>query len=101
MEYVRYTIPEERRATFECAYVQAARSLDASTECLAYDLAQCVDDPAVYILRIEWASPEGHLQGFRKSPEFEAFFAAVKPFVADIAEMRHYAVTSVARRKIG
>jgi len=43
-----------------------------------------------YILRIEWDSEEGHLQGFRSSPEFKAFFAAVQPFVKDIDEMRHY-----------
>jgi len=33
---------------------------------------------------------EGHEQGFRSSPEFRDFFAAVKPFVGDIDEMRHY-----------
>jgi hypothetical protein len=37
---------------------------------------------------------EGHLQGFRTSPEFASFFAAVKPFVDRIEEMRHYDVTA-------
>jgi truncated hemoglobin YjbI len=33
------------------------------------------------------------LEGFRKSRDFSGFFAAVKPFVDDIEEMRHYALT--------
>jgi hypothetical protein len=31
--------------------------------------------------------------GFRASPEFRTFLAAVGPFVNDIEEMRHYDVT--------
>jgi hypothetical protein len=44
-------------------------------------------------VRIEWDSEEGHLSGFRRSPEFRRLFAAVGPFVHDIEEMRHYEVT--------
>jgi quinol monooxygenase YgiN len=46
----------------------------------------------VYIVRIEWDSAEGHLAGFRTSPEFRSFFAAVRPYVANIEEMHHYDV---------
>lgn len=40
--------------------------------------------------RMRSISVEGHEQGFRKSPEFGDFFAAVKPFFDHIQEMRHY-----------
>lgn len=95
VEYIRYTIPAERRDAFEAGYGQAQQALAASSHCLGYELARCVEEPASYILRIEWDSAEGHMQGFRKSPEFGAFFAAVRPFFNDIAEMRHYEVTAV------
>jgi truncated hemoglobin YjbI/quinol monooxygenase YgiN len=95
VEYLRYTIPEDRAAAFEAAYAEAAGSLEASPHCLAYELARCGDDPSSYILRIEWDSADGHLQGFRTSPEFAPFLAAVKPYIADLAEMRHYARTAV------
>jgi hypothetical protein len=58
-----------------------------------------LEAPSSFVLRIEWDSAEGHLQGFRRSPEFAPFLAAVRPFIGDIREMRHYAVTSVAKRK--
>lgn len=95
VEYIRYTIPAERREAFEEGYGAARASLDASPHCLAYELARCVDDPTQYVLRIEWDSAEGHMAGFRRSAEFRTFFAAVRPFVGDIAEMRHYEPTAV------
>lgn len=44
------------------------------------------------MVRIEWDSIEGHEQGFRSSPQFGEFFAAVKPFFDQIQEMKHYQV---------
>ena len=95
VEYVRYTIPEARAPAFRSAYEEAASALDASEHCLAYELAQGVEEPEHWILRIEWASREAHEQGFRSSPEFRTFFAAVRPFFDQIDEMKHYARTGV------
>ena len=36
------------------------------------------------------------MQGFRKGEHFPGFFAAIRPFVGEIAEMRHYEPTAVA-----
>jgi len=44
------------------------------------------------VVRIEWESIEGHEQGFRSSPQFGEFFAAVKPFFDQIQEMKHYQI---------
>jgi quinol monooxygenase YgiN len=95
VEYIRYRIPPEHRERFEAAYRDAAGSLEASERCLAYELSHGVEEPERYILRIEWDSVEGHEQGFRRSPEFQPFFAAVRPFVDEIEEMRHYDVTPI------
>jgi hypothetical protein len=32
------------------------------------------------------------MQGFHGSPEFHSFFSAVRPYVDNIEEMRHYGV---------
>jgi quinol monooxygenase YgiN len=94
-EYIRYTIAADQSQAFEAAYATAAASLDASPHCAFYELARCADAPDAYILRIEWDSREGHEQGFRSSPEFGPFLAAVRPFIGRIDEMRHYAPTAV------
>ena len=96
VEYVRYAIAEDRREAFEQAYGQAQASLQASPHCLAYELSHCVEEPDHYILRIEWDSMDGHLEGFRKSEAFQAFLQAVRPFFHDIEEMRHNEVTAIS-----
>ena len=98
VEYIRYEIADAE--PFLAAYETARAALDASSHCLAYELARCEEEPKSFILRIEWDSTEGHLQGFRKSPSFASFFAAVRPFFDDIREMRHYAPTAITRRVI-
>lgn len=99
VEYVRYQIPAERRDTFEGAYAAAQLSLEASPHCLSWELSRCSEDPGQYTLRIEWDSAEGHMQGFRRGPEFGAFLAAIRPYIGDIQEMRHYELTAVRGRK--
>ena len=97
IEYIRYEV--EDAAGLIQAYEAARQALDSSPHCLAYELSRCSEAPASLILRIEWASLDAHVEGFRKSPAFGAFLAAVRPFVGQIREMRHYEVTSVVSRK--
>jgi quinol monooxygenase YgiN len=99
VEYIRYAVPADKVAQFQAAYAQAAGPLAESEHCLAYELARCSDDPTAYTLRIEWDTHEGHLKGFRSSPEFRRFYEAIAPFVANIQEMRHYDLTPIVGRK--
>lgn len=92
VEYIRYVVPEARAAEFEQAYRQASAALDADTHCLAYEVARGVEEPAHFVVRIEWDSVAGHEEGFRASPHFGPFLAAVRPFFGEIQEMKHYAV---------
>jgi heme-degrading monooxygenase HmoA len=93
VEYIRYTVDEERADEFEEAYRRASEALETSEHCERYEVSRCTEDPTQRVVRIEWDSEEGHLAGFRRSPEFRSFFEAVGPFVNDIEEMRHYNVT--------
>ena len=92
VEYIRYSIDGARADAFEQAYGRAADFLDASEHCERYEISRCTEDPTQHVVRIEWDSEEGHLSGFRQSPEFRSFFEAIGPFVHDIEEMRHYQV---------
>lgn len=98
IEYTRYEIDQKRRTLFERVYEQAGGVLGSSIHCLSSELSHCTEDPDHYILRIEWDSEEGHLKGFRASPEFKSFFALVQPYVKDIEEMRHYEGISVGEK---
>jgi heme-degrading monooxygenase HmoA len=94
VEYIRYKIDPSRTEEFDEAYRRAGKLLDASPNCRHWETARCVDEPDKQIVRIEWDSIEGHLQGFRRSADFKPFLAATQPFFSDIEEMTHYQVTS-------
>lgn len=99
VEYIRYSVPETRHEEFVAAYRDASAELDASPHCLGYELSRCHEEPTAYVVRIQWDSLEGHLQGFRKSSDFLRFFAKVKPFFELIQEMRHYEISEVVAKK--
>ncbi len=92
VEYIRYTVPSARAEEFEAAYQRAGRVLDTDPHCVRYEVARGVEEPEHFVVRIEWDSVEGHEQGFRSSPLFGEFFAAVRPFFDQIEEMKHYEV---------
>ena len=94
LEYIRYRIDPERTDEFDDAYRRAGELLDASPHCRHWEAARCVDEPDKQIVRIEWDSVDGHLNGFRKSPDFRPFLEATQPFFKSIEEMTHYEVTS-------
>jgi quinol monooxygenase YgiN len=95
VEYIRYRIEPSRAKDFLSAYEVASKSMKDSPHCLGYELTQCMEARESFILRILWDSEEGHIKGFRTSPQFKPFFAAVQPFVKEIQEMRHYELTSL------
>jgi heme-degrading monooxygenase HmoA len=90
VEYIRYTVPLEQGAAFEAAYAEAVRALEADPRCLGHEVTRCVEDQSSYIVRLLWDSVEGHIEGFRKGPHFPPFLAAIRPFIPQIDEMRHY-----------
>ena len=92
VEYIRYTIASGQAAEFFAAYEAAGQILQRDPHCLGWELSQSEHDPTRCTVRIEWDSPEGHLQGFRASPAFADFLALVGPFIGDIDEMEHYAI---------
>jgi len=100
LEIIRYLIVEGQENQFEADYGKAAELLDASPHCLSYRLARSGKEKNRYAMLIEWDSAEGHLQGFRQSPDFGKFFALVKPYFNMIEEMEHYEITSVEGKKL-
>ena len=92
IEYIRYQVPAARHAEFLEAYRSAGQELGSSPHFIRYEISQGVEEPDNFIVRIEWDTVEGHENGFRTSPNFGTFFTKVKPFFANIREMKHYQV---------
>ena len=90
VEYIRYELKNSATEDLIAAYRSAAQHLRAAPECLGYEFSVCAESPTSCILRIEWTSREAHMNGFRKGPHFPPFLALIRPYVEEIAEMRHY-----------
>lgn len=95
VEYIRYTLTTHSPESFLAAYTEAVKHLAAAPECLGYDLSQCDEDPRSFILRIHWVSAEAHMQKFRQGAHFPPFLAAIREFIPEISEMRHYSPTAL------
>jgi quinol monooxygenase YgiN len=97
IEYIRYDVADAD--ALMSAYNTARLSLDNSPHCLGYELSRCTDAPNVFMLRIIWDSVDGHMNGFRKSADFQRFLVSVRPFITEILEMRHYELTAIVSHK--
>jgi len=95
-EYIRYHLTTHTPDALVQAYEQAGEHLRAAPECQGYSLAQCREEPAAFVLRIDWTSADAHMEGFRRGENFPPFLALIRPFVGEITEMRHYSDTHVA-----
>jgi len=98
-EIIRYIIQPNTATLFEKAYTDAAKILHDSSHCLGYELLHGAEEPENWLLIIRWASADAHLKGFRQAPEFSEFFRLVKPFFAEIQEMKHYESTRLILSK--
>ena len=94
-EIIRYRISAEKSEAFLNDYAQAATALKQSPHAQGFELMRSSKDPELFLLVIRWDSAEGHMQGFRTSPQFKEFFAHIRPYVNDILEMEHYEYTAV------
>lgn len=92
IEYIRYKLQPEQFAAFEEAYIKAKEVLQQSANFVGYEITKGVEEPNNYIVRIHWDSVDGHLNGFRKGPDFPPFYQLVKAYFANIEEMKHYEV---------
>jgi hypothetical protein len=89
-KYIRCKIPAEQQADFIRDHITAKEPLMRSPYALDFDISQCAEDGAQFIVRIEWTSADDHLKKFRTSAEFRELFRCISPYVAMIEEMRHY-----------
>jgi len=90
IEIATLTVKEGQNAAFEKAFGQAQRYIALSEHCLRYALTHCVEDAARYILRIEWDSLEGHVEGFRASADYAEYRALLLPYYAAPVDLYHY-----------
>ena len=79
IEYIRYMLTTHTPEVLIEAYARAGEQLRLAPECLGYELTQCAEEPQSLILRIQWASADAHMQGFRRGAHFPRFWPRSGP----------------------
>ncbi len=80
LETAEFTVTDG--PAFESAVRGALPLFHASKGCEGVTLHRVIEDPSRYRLLVRWATLEDHIVGFRESPAFPQWRAAVSPFFA-------------------
>lgn len=80
-EVAAISIDATRSDAFEAAVTGVAHLFRDAPGCCGMTLERECEDPANYLLLVQWDSVEAHTQDFRSSSAFAAWRAAVAPFI--------------------
>ena len=58
--------------------------------CRSVVVQRCIEDPARFVLVIQWDSVEAHTEGFRKSPLFAEYRSHINGLFQDNPVVHHY-----------
>lgn len=89
LEIADFLIREGDEQRFLDAYGDAVTLVTASPGCRSVRLVRGVENPQRFVLLVEWERLEDHTDGFRGSPAFQGWRAAVGPFFAAEPHVEH------------
>jgi heme-degrading monooxygenase HmoA len=96
VEHGLLTIKPGTKAAFETAMREALPLISSKPGFGGVRVAECVERPGTYLLLVEWDSLEAHTEGFRKSPEYEHWRAALHPFYDPFPTIEHFVDVATA-----
>lgn len=80
LEAAQLHIKPGQAADFEAAFKQASAIIAAMNGYRGHELQRCVEVPNQYLLLVRWEKLEDHTEGFRGSPEYQLWKAALHHF---------------------
>ncbi len=81
----------DRADAFERAFESAQRIIAASPGYQRHELRRCLEVAGRYLLLVWWDSLESHTEGFRGSPAYREWKAALHHFYDPFPTVEHYA----------
>jgi heme-degrading monooxygenase HmoA len=90
LEHAVLQVREGQGEAFEAAFEEAKAIIASASGFLSLRLERCVEHPGRYLLLVEWASLEAHVEGFRGSPAFAEWRALLHHFYDPAPVVEHY-----------
>ncbi|MCP3731369.1 antibiotic biosynthesis monooxygenase [Sphingomonas sp. MG17] len=88
-EIVEFRIKPGTQDQFVAGVAASRPIFKRSPGFIGLELHHTVEDPAVFVLLIEWESVAHHMEMFQKSPEYVEWRANVGEFFADKPRLQH------------
>jgi len=89
LEHVVLTIDAADAQAYEAAFAEARPLIERQPGCGGARLVRILETPGRYVLMVEWATIEDHMQGFRNSPEFLRWRELLHDFYVTPPEVEH------------
>jgi heme-degrading monooxygenase HmoA len=70
LEHVVLTIDPADAHDFAAAFIEARPLIEGQHGCGGARLLEVIETPGRYVLLVEWATLEDHMEGFRNSAEY-------------------------------
>ena len=90
VEHALLHVRPGQEAAFEAAIAQARALIAASPGFGGIAVRRGIDDPATYLLLVEWRDVAAHRDGFRRSDRYEAWRAALHGFYDPMPSVTYF-----------
>src|SRR5579883_539823 len=75
---------------FAQGILRGAEVIRRDAGCRSVTIQRCIEDPARFLLVIQWDSLEAHTEGFRKSPLFAEYRSHINGLFAEGSPIVHH-----------
>ena len=89
-EHVLITVRPGSEDHFATAFPEAHAVITAAPGCISARLLRGVERPSTFLLLVEWASVEAHMEGFRSSEAFATWRQIIGPFFDGPPDVEHF-----------
>ena len=77
-------------ADFEAAFGEAQKIISSMKGYVSHQLQNCIENPARYILLVNWETLEDHTFGFRESEQYQEWRSLLHHFYDPFPVVEHY-----------
>jgi len=91
LETAALKVKPGQETDFEAAAKEASPILARQKGHLAHRFEKCTDAPGRTLLLVWWETPEDHMEGFRKSSDYQEWRLLLHPLYAPMPAGEHYA----------
>lgn len=90
LELAVLDVRPSQAAEFEAAFAEAGSLIASMPGFVSLELQRCVEVEDRYVLLVRWRRLEDHVEGFRRSPEYEQWRALLHHFYEPFPTVEHY-----------